>query len=337
MSEQAESSPSGVRGWAKAAFRLGKRTGTRFADDNCLAMAAAVAFFTIFSLPSLLLIVITIVGTVFDTETAKSSLRQEAGQYFGPETQEQIGGVVENAERPRGRTLATVFGVGALLFGATGALAQLQEALNKIWRVEPDPERGGLKQFALKRILSLAMVLVVAFLLLVTLVISAFLSAASDLIADWVGSGVTSGLIWFLHLLSSLLVICILFTAIFKVLPDAEIGSLDAAIGGVSTALLFITGKSIFSLYLGKSNLDDAYGAAGSLLLTIMWIYYSALVLMLGAEFTWCWSNRFGSETRPSSGAVHVEEVKVDVRTEHDADCVEELRENNKVGAPTRD
>lgn len=326
-----DKSTTGVWARAKSVFGFGKRVGTRFADDDCLSMAAAVSFYTVFSLPSLLLIVIAIVGFVFDTDTARTRLQQEADQYFGTRTSEQIDGVVENAKQPQGRTLATVFGIGALLFGATGALSQLQDGLNKIYRVEPDPSLGGMKQFVLKRIMSLAMVLVVAFLLLVALVISAFLSTVGDFIGDWVGSGVTSNVVWFLHLMTSLAIILVLFGAIFKVLPDAEVGWKDAAIGGLFTALLFISGKSLFSLYLGKSDVGSAYGAAGSLLLMIMWIYYSALILLLGAQFTWCWSNRFGTESRPSNGAVHVEQVKLDVRSEKDADQVEEMRKASTV------
>lgn len=329
-STEQESAQSDWKSRAKAVYRFGRRTGKRFSDDDCPQMAAALAFYAVFSLPSLLLIVIAIIGVVFDTDAAKAGIRREASRFLGPEAVQQIGAIVENAEQPGGRALATAFGIGALIFGATGALAQLQDALNRIWRVEPDPERGGIKQFALKRVLSFAMVLAISFLLLASLVISAVLAAVGDMLGEWVGSGITGQLVWAAHMVASFAVIVVLFALIFKVFPEAETDWRDAFIGAAFTTALFVTGKNLFGIYLGNSNVGNAYGAAGSLLLMIMWIFFSALVVLLGAEFTWSWANRFGSESRPSDGAVHVEHVKCDVRSEKDAESVAALHESEE-------
>ena len=182
--------------------------------------------------------------------------------------------------------LATLLGVAALLVGATGAFLQLQASLNKAWEVKPDPKQGGIKQFIRKRLFSFGMILVIAFLLLVSLVVSALISALGHMLQSLLPGGVSEVLLYLVDLVVSLAVITSVFATMFKVLPDAEIAWKDVWPGAVVTAVLFVLGKFLIGFYLGRSNPGEAFGAAGALALILAWIYYSSLILLFGAEFT---------------------------------------------------
>jgi membrane protein len=189
-----------------------------------------------------------------------------------------------------------------LLFGATGAIAELQDALNTAWGVQPDPNKGGVKSFFLKRLLSLALVAGIAFLLLVSLL----LTTAITISEKWLPGQISAPLLYGVNVAADLIVITLLFAAIFKFLPDAQVAWRDVWIGAAVTAGLFILGKFGLGVYLGNSNVASAYGAAGSLVLVLVWIYYSALILLLGAEFTQVWARERGKRVRAEEGAVRV-------------------------------
>jgi membrane protein len=200
----------------------------------------------------------------------------------------------------------TVLGILALLFGATGAFGALQSALNRVWEVKPDPRRGGIKSFLGKRLLSLGMAGTIAFLLLVSLVVSAALSAFGDQLGAMLG-GISGPVMQGAQVLVSLAVVTVLFAAIFKILPDAHVAWRDVWSGALFTTVLFVAGKFVIGFYLSRAEPDSSFGAAGALAVILIWVYYSAMILFLGAEFTQVWATEKGRGIEPEDGAVRVE------------------------------
>jgi membrane protein len=291
----------------KKIFGTVKDAGSGFIEDNAMQMAAAISYYTVFSLPPLLILILMLVGVVLDPATVRELIQGEFAAMVGPDGAETIGAMIESARDPgAGGIVATVLGMGALLFGATGAFIALQQALNRTWEVAPDPNAGGIKAFVTKRLFSFGMILAVAFLLLVSLMLSAALQAFGHMLGGLLPGGGEAILAQILNLIVSFTVISLLFAAIFKVLPDARIEWRDVWVGAIATALLFTVGKFLIGLYLGRSDPGDAFGAAGSLAVLLVWIYYSSLILLFGAEFTKIWSDRFGSGIAPERGAVRM-------------------------------
>jgi membrane protein len=300
-------SPETKRADRKSPFGIVKETFSAFSGDDCSTMAAAVAYYTVFSLPPLLIVVIFVAGLFLDSAKVQQVIQQQVGGLVGPEGAEQIGTMIQNAGNLGQKGLVgLVAGIAGLLFGATGAFAQLQTALNRAWNIEPAPEGGGIVLIIFKRILSLGMVLGIAFLLLVSLVLSAALSALSGVLAQFMPGGVSAVALYVLDVAVSLAVIALLFAAVFKVLPDAKIAWRDVWMGGFVTALLFVAGKFAIGFYLGRSNPGQAFGAAGSLALILLWVYYSAMIVFLGAEFTQSWAKNKGKRIEPGSDAVRM-------------------------------
>lgn len=294
----------------KEGFGVLKATFKEFSNDDCPSMAAALAYYTIFSLPPLLVLLIAIAGGLWpESGAVQANLMEQIGATIGPEGAAQVRTMIENANATlaaSGGWIAYVLGIGALLFGATGAFVQLQSALNRAWEVTPDPEGGGLKVFVFKRLLSFGMILGVAFLLLVSLVVSAAISVVLQQAQRLLPEGFSGPLLWVVNETIALAIVSLLFGAMFKLLPDAEIGWRDVLPGAVFTGVLFTAGKFLLSFYLGQSNPGNAFGAAGSLALILVWIYYSAMILLIGAEFTQVWMQRSGRQIQPSRGAVRV-------------------------------
>ncbi len=292
-----------------------KRTGKDFVDDECPRMAAALSYYTVFSLPPLLLILLMVVGIFVDPSGVREGLSSEVAATLGPDAAEQIGAIVENASRPdTGGPLVWILGVAGILFGATGALGQLQGALNRAWEVEPDPERGGWKVMLRKRVLSLGMILTLAFLMLVSLLLSAILGAVGDAVAGWLPGGLSGAFLQALNTGLSLVAATLLFAATFRILPDARVAWRDVWVGAGGTALLFVAGKFLLGFWFARSNPGEAFGAAGALALILVWIYYSAMIFFLGAEFTQVWASERGRGIEPEEGAVRVVEEKRHVR-----------------------
>jgi membrane protein len=286
-------------------FELSKATFRNFMRDECPRMAAALSYYTVISLPALLILLVVIAGTVLEPEAVQGRLMQEIRGALGSEGAAQIQTMLESAERPgSGGGITTLLTVGALVFGATGAFVQLQHALNTAWNVKRDPEAGALLGLVLKRLLSFGMILVIAFLLLVSMVLSALLSAAGGLVAARLPGEVGAVALWVMELGLSLLVITGLFTAIYKILPDAHVSWSDVWRGALVTAALFVAGKSLLGVYISRSDPGSAYGAAGSLAVVLIWIYYSSMIALLGAEFTQAYAVRRGSGIEPDGDAV---------------------------------
>lgn len=285
-------------------WELLKVTVSQWKQDQASLMAAALAYYTIFSLAPLLIIVIAIAGTVFG-QAAEGELVTQMQGLIGKEGAQLIQTALENASKfdlSQG-IIPTLVNIGFLLSGATVVFVQLQKSLNLIWGVQPKPG-NDIKHFLRKRLLSFSMVLVIAFLLLVSLVISTLLVIIGHYLRDLV-PGFTY--LWqLLNFLVAFGIVTLLFAMIFKILPDAKIAWIDVWMGAAITAVLFNIGKSVLGFYLGKTSFASIYGAAGSLVIILTWVFYSAQILFLGAEFTQVYTKKWGKEIVPAEYAMRV-------------------------------
>jgi membrane protein len=292
---------------------LFKKSVSDFIADDCMDSAAALSYYTIFSLPAVLVLLLLLVSAVMDPSDVRGGLESQMQGLMGPTAGEQVRTIIEKSEQKpsSGGVIPTILGIVGLIFGATGAFGQLQKSLNRTWDVEPDPEQGGIKAFLSKRVFSLGIILVVAFMLLVSLVISTALSGMGDRLGSFLPSGLSEPVLQAVNLIISLGAITLLFAAMFKVLPDAKVSWRSVWVGAVFTAILFVLGKFVIGLYLGNSNPGQAYGAAGSLAVLLLWIYYSSLIVLFGAEFTETWAQeRRGETIEPEPGAIRVKREK---------------------------
>lgn len=278
-----------------------KKTIAEAGEDKIPRLAASLSYYTVLSLSPLLAVAITIAGLVFGDEAARGQIAGELQSVFGQQAGEAIQAIVANAHHRDSTILGAVVGGVVLLLGASGVFGELQDSLNTIWEVAPPPNRG-LKGLLRDRFFSFTMVLGVAFLLLVSLLVSAALAAA----AKWSSGRVIGGqAIWqAVNFILSLGIIAVLFALLFKVVPDAKIAWKDIWIGALVTALLFILGKFLIGLYVGKTGVASPFGAAGSLMVIVVWVYYSAHIVFLGAEFTQVYARACGSHIEPARGAV---------------------------------
>lgn len=292
-------------------FRIVKAAFRDFGEDEAAVRAAALAYYTVFALPPLLILLMTVAGLLWDPEDVQRALSSQTAGMMGESGAEQIDTIITNADRPgSGGLFATLASIGGLLFGATGAFIQLQGALNRAWEVKPDPERGGVMQFITKRMLSLGMVLGIGFLLAVSLALTSAVTAVGEAI----GGSLQGPILQVLNFALSFTVLAALFAAMFKVLPDAEIAWRDVVVGGVVTAFLFEVGKFAIGLYLGRSSPGDPFGAAGALAVVLIWAYYAGMILLFGAEFTQQWAKQRGRGIGPEKGAVRVVESEEHIR-----------------------
>jgi membrane protein len=282
-------------------WSLLKETANDWLDDKAPRLGAALAYYTVFSLAPLLVIATAVAGLVFGPAAAEKQIGHEIEGLVGPDGGRAVQSMVEHANKPGEGIVAGVLGVVMLLVGATGLFGELQDSLNTIWGVQPRPGRG-VWGFVKDRFLSFAMVLVIAFLLLVSLILSAALSAMTHMLSHWqffcVGFSFNE--------VVSLVVTTLLFAVIFRFLPDAKIAWRDVWLGAAVTAVLFEVGKFLIGLYLGRSGIASAYGAAGSLAVLLIWLYYSAQIFLFGAELTKVYANRYGSRIVPAENAVPV-------------------------------
>lgn len=278
-----------------------KQTVSDWLDDEASSLAAALAYYSLLSLAPLLVISVAVAGWFFGPDAARGKVAAELGAVVGLEAARGIQTVVASARSPETGVISSIVGVVTLFIGASGVFGELQTSLNRIWEVKPKPGRGFLGEVK-ARFFSFTMVLGVAFLLLVSLVVSSLLSAVGQGFATHLPGGEA---IWqLLNFVISLAVITALFALILKYVPDAEVRWRDVWLGALVTALLFTFGKSLLGLYLGKAAVGSSYGAAGSLIALVVWVYYAAQIFLLGAEFTQVAARRHGREIRPSENAV---------------------------------
>jgi membrane protein len=283
------------------AWAIAKETASEWSEDDASRLAASLAFYTLLSLAPLLIIVVAIAGMVLGTDAARGQIATELGRVVGHDAAKGIEAVLASARSPTGCTISTVVGIVVLFIGASGVFGELHFALNHIWEVRAKPGRGILGEIK-DRFFSFTMVLGVAFLLLVSLVLSALLSAAGHSFASALPGG---ELLWqAINFVFSLCMITGLFALIFKYVPDVQIEWNDVWVGAAMTALLFTVGKSLLGVYLGKASFNSSYGAAGSLVVLVVWVYYSAQILFLGAEFTQVQAKHRGRALKPTDKAV---------------------------------
>lgn len=285
----------------KTAFGLVKETITDWLDDRAPRLAAALSYYTLLSIAPLVVISIAIAGLIFGPDAARGQIAGEIGGVVGADAARAVEAVVASARSPEGGVVSSVIGVIVLLFGASAVFVELQSAMNTIWDVEPKPGRGILGEVR-DRFLSFAMVLGVAFLLLVSLVLSAGLSAMGRVFSSSLPGG---EVLWQgLNFAFSFAMVTGLFMLIFKYVPDVKVSFRDVWLGAVVTALLFTIGKLLLGLYLGKASVGSSYGAAGSFIAFVVWVYYAAQIVFLGAEFTQVTARRRGRDIQPNANAV---------------------------------
>jgi membrane protein len=280
-----------------------KETVTDWDAHNASRLAASLACYTLLSIAPLVVLSVSIAGLAFGQQAARGQIAGAIGSVVGPSAAHSIEAIVVNAGAPAAGIVGTVVGVVILLFGASGVFNELQSALNTIWGVAPKPGRGfaGLVR---DRFFSFAMVLAVAFLLLASLILSAGLEAAGKFFADYLPGGPALWLV--ANFLISLAMTTLLFALIYKFVPEAEIAWRDVMVGAVVTAVLFTVGKLGLGVYIGRSSVTSSFGAAGSLVALVIWIYYSSQIVFLGAEFTQVYAHRFGGRIRPGKEVVAV-------------------------------
>ena len=283
--------------------RLFRAAFSEWQEDHASRLAAALAYYAAISLAPLLIIVLGVAGLAFGSEAASGQLKGQMEDLIGPQSAELVQDIINYANMPAAGIVSSAAGMIVLLLGASGVFGALQDGLNTVWEVTPRPGRG-IRGIIRDRFLSLTMVLGVGFLLLISLVVSAALAA----VGKYMGGALLMPMFLLngINAMVSFVVVAVLFALIYKVLPDAEIGWGDVWIGATLTALLFTIGKLVIGLYLGRSSTASAYGAAGSLVIILIWIYYSAQILFFGAELTQVYANRFGSRIRPAADALSI-------------------------------
>lgn len=281
------------------ATTLAKETVTRWTEDKASALAAALAYYSLFSLAPLVLIAVAVAGLVFGQQAAEGQLYAQLAGLIGDTGAKALQEIVARMhEEQGGGVLATIVGLATLFFGASGVFAQLQDSMNTIWKARP-PTTNGIVEFLRVRLLSFSMVLGIGFLLLVSLILSAMLAAVGDYLGTLLPGGAAVGQA--LNATVSLVVVTLLFAMIYKLLPDTPVAWRDVWVGALLTSFLFTLGKFAIGFYLAKASVASTYGAAGSIVILLLWVYYSSLILYLGAEFTHVYSMRHGSR----QGATH--------------------------------
>jgi membrane protein len=288
------------------AFSLLKQTFQEWIQDKAPQLGAALAYYTVFSLAPLILVLLAIVGVIFrnDPGRAWDKITQQMTYFLDPSAVHVVQNIAQQTSQAGKSTIATIIGVALTLFGASGVFGQLQDALNTIWGVKAKPGRG-IWGFIRSRFLSFAMVAGICFLLLVSLAIEALLKGFSHYVQSVLPGGIVIALS--VYLIFDFAVVVLLFAMIFKFLPDVKIQWRDVWIGAVMTAILFGLGKWLLGFYLGSGAAGSVYGAAGSLITLLLWVYYSSQILLFGAEFTQVYAARAGRELEPSEYAVRVE------------------------------
>lgn len=322
----------------KSFWAMLKDTVMQWIEDDPFQLAAALSYYTLFSMTPLLIIVIAVAGFVFSREAAEGQIVGAIEEMIGGQSAQAIQGMIQNASsQPTTGMFSALVGIVALIFGAAGVVGQLQTSLNTIWGVEPKPGQGvwGLVR---QRVNTFAMILGIGFLLLVSLVISAIVTG----LAQFAGT-IFGGAEFFAHMLDlvvSFVLVTALFAMIYKFLPDARIQWRDVWIGAALTSVLFTGGKLLIGLYLGRSSVTSIYGAAGSLITVLLWVYYSSLIFFLGAEFTQVYASRYGFGVAPAENAEPLgtgkkrETPPPEERTVEPGGPRTELRGRSRVGDP---
>jgi membrane protein len=288
----------------KAFWKVFKNASIGFIDDNAFKLSASLSYYTVFALAPLLIIIISLTGIFFGRDAMQDRIYIQLKGLVGSEAAMQVQTIIQNIHNTESSTTGAIVGIIILFIGATGVFTEMQDSINYIWSVKAKPKRSWVK-YLINRLLSFSLIIGMAFLLLVSLVVNAILNLLSDYLMTLLPL-YTVQLFFVINTFIILLVISGLFTVIFKILPDAIIEWRDAIIGSVFTALLFLLGKFLINYYIGKANLGITYGAAASIVIILVWVYYSALILFFGAEFTKMYALSHGEGIRPKETAVFI-------------------------------
>jgi len=296
----------------KKIIYLLKETFTEFVDDNAVKLSASLSYYTIFSLPPLLIIIISLCGVFFGPEAVRGEIFGQINGLVGNDVALQIQETIKNVQLSNSNSFATILGVIILLIGASGVFSEIQDSLNLIWGIKAKPKRGLIK-FVKNRIMSFSMIGSVGFLLMVGLIVNSLMDVLNKKLTALIPAD-TIYLFYVMNLFIVFVSIMLLFFVIFKTLPDGKVAIWDCVIGATFTAILFMIGKFAIGAYLGSSAIASVYGAAGSVILILVWVYYSAIILYFGAEFTKVYAFTFGKKIIPNEYSVQL--VKEDFEIE---------------------
>jgi membrane protein len=280
--------------------QLLKASAKNFSNDKCGLRAAALCYYTVFAIPPLLILLIKLAGFIWSPDAVQQAMESQFSGLVGPDGARTVREMVSSGQQSGRGIVALVLGSTGLILGVTGAFLALQDALNAAWQVGPDPKQGGIRTFITKRLFSLGWVMGLGFLLVVSLAFTAVLSALGDVLGN-------SAVMQIVGLLLSVVLLSVMFAATFKFLPDAEVPWRSAWVGGIATAVLFEVGRFAIGFYLGRSHPGNAFGAASTLAVILVWIYYAGMILLFGAECTQQLAAARGYEIRPKKGAVKIE------------------------------
>ncbi|HET6655764.1 MAG TPA: YihY/virulence factor BrkB family protein [Gammaproteobacteria bacterium] len=290
-----------LRSRGREAWTILQEISAAFFNDRPFQLAAALGYYTLLSMAPLLLLLIGVAGLIFSQEAARVQLVHYIGSVMGPQQADAVKAMLADTVSEQTGVLSTIIGIAILLFGATTVFGQLQAALNQIWNVEVAPRHGVIWNLFRTRLFSLGVVMAMAFILLVSMVLSTVLAGLHQYFATlFPGAAV---LLRIVYALVSFVVVAGVIGVVFKYVPDAIIRWRDVWIGAIITSVLFTVGKYLIGIYLGHSRFSTGYGAAGSLILVVVWVYYTSLILFLGAEVTQVYTRRFGTRIRPSPHA----------------------------------
>ncbi len=294
----------------KTAWLILKETYTDFTNNKSLRMSAALAYYTVFSIAPILIVIISLCDVFYGKAAIEGTIYGHIKTFVGSDTALQIEEIIRNATTSKKASWASVVGVISLLIAATGVFGEIQDSINQIWRLKAKPRKGWLK-IIVNRMLSFSMLISIGFILLVSLVINSVLDFLSGQLSGFISyqAVYATSLI---NISITFVTVSLLFGVIFKILPDARIKWRDITVGAIATAVLFMIGKFAIGVYLGNSNIRDSYGAASSIIVLLLWVYYSAAILYFGATFTRVYAQNKGRNIYPNDYAVWVKEVELE-------------------------
>lgn len=295
----------------KKLWKVLKNSFKGFSNDRITKMSSSLSYYTLFSMAPLLIIIISLSGIFLGQDAAQGKIYDQLSNFIGSNAASQLQTMIQNASLSGKSKLAAIIGIATLIVGATTVFAQIQDTINYIWGIKPKPKKSWLN-FLKNRFLSFSVIIGLAFLLLVSLTLSTLIDGFSDALKAHFPQ-ITVVFLYIINTLITLIVTALIFGAIFKVLPDAKIRWKDVLTGAITTAVLFMLAKFGISFYISKSNVGTTYGAAGSLVILLLWVYFSAMILYFGAEFTKAYAVEFGAEIRPDDYAVTTKIVEVEV------------------------
>src|SRR5690554_3439770 len=292
-------------------FQIIKDSVLSFGQNDSMTFAASTAFYTIFSMPALLIIILNI-GSAFYTDdtVVREELLSQVSSLSGPETAETLDGIIQNVSRDTKGVIARIIAIGVLAFSATTVFVSLQNSINHIWHIKPKPNKGYIK-FVINRLVSFSMVASIGFVLLVSLVVDALIVVLFDYLAQFL-NGTNALLVSITNFVLSQALLMVIFGLMYKILPDARVKWKDVWLGAFVTMLLFALGKYLIGIYMGNSDLGSAYGAAGSLVVVLIWVYYSVVIFLFGAQVTYYIAKESGGNVIPLKQAVRIEVKEVD-------------------------